>query len=64
MQVGQYSRLSALRQRTKDLPLQKRKDFQVRTLRQTVQGYYRHDLRELQHSFAEMVSDFLSDFII
>ena len=36
----------------------------MRTLRQTVQGHYRHDLRELQHSFAEMVSDFLSDFII
>ena len=36
----------------------------MRTLRQTVQGHYRHDLRELQHSFTEMVSDFLSDFII
>ena len=62
--MGQCSRLSALRQRTKGLPLQKRQDIQVRTLQKAIFGENGYDLRELQHSFTEMVSDFLSDFAI
>ena len=44
---GQYSHLSALRQCTKDLPLQKRKDFQVCKLQKAIFGENGYNLREL-----------------
>ena len=62
--MGQHSRLPALRQLTKDLPLQKREDLQVRLLQKAIFGENGYYLRELEHPVAEMVSYLLFDFAI
>lgn len=59
-----YSCLSPLRKLAEDLPIQERKDLQVRALQEAVLSENGHYLRELEYSIAEVVYYVLFDFII